>query len=273
MRATSDQRQARRARAGASPARAPSSASVGRERLLRAPGRRRGRRRSRRCGSRPSSRATNCSSSSDGASAACRSSRTSTSGRVSAARAQKRGDASNRRKRAPSDSGAGGSARSGRTSRSSGSSWAISGAPRPELRGEVRRVDALARRRAAPAPRPVGRRAARLPAAAPRGRRPAVLGAPSELLGQAALADPRLAGQQEHAAASRESASSRGEQLAELVFPADEDARAACPVRFAPGPRRPAPASWSRIALLEIAQRAGRARGRALDAVASRVRR
>ena len=79
-------------------------------------------------------------------------------------------------------------------------------------------------------PRPVGRCAARLPAAAHEDPRPASAGMGRELLGEAGLPDARLAPEQDQPPAPGEGVVQGAHQVAELAPAADEDALA--------GPRR-----------------------------------
>jgi Aminotransferase class I and II len=74
-------------------------------------------------------------------------------------------------------------------------------------------------------PGPVRWRSPRFPAAAPRHPDAALTGSRRRLVRQAALADPRLAGQEEESASSRHGVVEPGEQLGQLPLAADEDER------------------------------------------------
>ena len=82
-------------------------------------------------------------------------------------------------------------------------------------------------------PRPVGRRAAGLPAAPDADARPAGPRVVRELVGQAALADPGLAGDEHEPPATGDRVVERAEQHAELALAADEPAgrRGPAPLR------------------------------------------
>src|SRR5262249_29641995 len=73
-------------------------------------------------------------------------------------------------------------------------------------------------------PGPVGRSAFSLPRTAPEHLRPAARGFGAQPVRQLALADPGLAGDQDHAAAARQRAVEPGTQLAELGCAANENA-------------------------------------------------
>ena len=163
----------------------------------------------------------------------------------------------------PSDSSAGGSGRSGKRSRSSGTIWARSAAPAPSC---ARSAVGLAVAHVGAQrlhPRPVGGRAARLPAAADEHARAARASLRAQLLGEPALADAGLAGEQEQAAAAGERVVEAGEQLGELALAADERAaRRPRPAGSAAGRAGRVPGPAARIACSARAA-AGRARSRA----------
>src|SRR5262249_60110916 len=73
-------------------------------------------------------------------------------------------------------------------------------------------------------PGPVGRGAFSLPRTAPEHLRPAARGFGAQPVRQLALADPWLAGDQDHTAEARQRAVEPGTQLAELRRAANEDA-------------------------------------------------
>jgi hypothetical protein len=76
-------------------------------------------------------------------------------------------------------------------------------------------------------PRPVRRRAARLPAAAPQHVRPSLLRPAGEFVGEAALADPRLADEQEEPPTAGQRVVEPGLERVELPLAADERPRGA----------------------------------------------
>ena len=147
-----------------------------------------------------------------------------TSGCCSAAVASSVARASKRRKRAWSESSSEGRAGSPSVSLSSGSRPAIQGAPGAERGAQRREVGGARERPADLHPRPVGGRAAAVPAAAPRPGGAARRGVLDELARERRLADARLAGQQDEAAAPGEGALERRLELRKLA-PAPHEAR------------------------------------------------
>ena len=155
-------RSGRRARADGCPAPArPRPAS--RSAVARAQDRRRGSRRGRAGGSTRARGRETCSSTSDGGSAACRSSRTSTVGRAAHTLRRNSAVAQSSRNRAPSESREGGSGSPGSSSRSSGRIWASSTAPAPSCARRSSGADSRTYAAERLHPRPVGRRATRPP--------------------------------------------------------------------------------------------------------------
>ena len=219
----------------------------------------------------PSSRATNCSSSSDGSSAACRSSSTSTSGRSPRRSAGTAAVASKSRKRAPSDSA--GRAPAGREELAQlGQDLRELGRAGAELRAQRLRLGCRARTRAATAPT-ASTRARRPPPSsgrrAPRRRAPR---ARVELLGEPALADARLAGEQEQAPAARERVVEAGGELGELALAPDERAASRSSAAGSAARaqvERAGPAA--RIACCELAQAPARLDAELVDERAARV--
>ena len=165
----------------------------------------------------------NSSSSSEGSSAQCRSSRTTTSGRDAEALARKVAIASKNRKRDCSSSPSSEVA-SPTLSATSGTTRAISAAPRAHLPGERDRVGLAGVGADRLHPGPVGRRALALQAAPPVDVRPAHPGEGRNLLRRPRLADPRLARQQDQLGAAPESLVGRRAELGELLLATDEDA-------------------------------------------------
>ena len=157
--------------------------------------------------------------------------------------------ASNRRKRAPSDSSRAARRRSGQELAQLGQELRELRGARAELRAQ--RSGSLVAHVGAQRlhPRPVGGRAARLPAAPDEHARAARPRARDQLLGEPALADPGLAGEQEEPPAPGERVVEARAQLGELALAADERA-CARPLRGSARARRrrSSAASWRRIA-------------------------
>ena len=198
----------------------------------------------------PSSRARNCSSSSDGASAAWRSSSTSTIGRLCGGAAQELGHRVEQAEARRLGSSAGGSGRSGKRSRSSGTICARSAAPGAELGAQRVRVGLAHMGAQRLDPRPVRGRAARLPAAADEHLRAARAACAASSSARRLLPMPGSPTEQEEPPAARERVVEAGEELGQLGLAADEHAARARGRRRgrwrgargrAPGPARGSP--------------------------------
>src|SRR3954453_5413833 len=216
--------------------------------------------------------ATKRRSSSEGASAACRSSRPNTTGPADAALRRNDATDSSRRKRGPSESaggesgGGGGSGRSAvgeeppKLGKDRGQFGPFAAQLRSHRLGTVV-ADVRAQRLD---PGPVGGCAAGLPAAADVHPRPALSRVATDLLGQPALADARLAGDEHEPSVTRERVLERFKERGELTLASDERVRRA----FGFGLGRRAGVEGGVLAqdrLLEVAQLSSRLESEPVD--------
>ena len=125
------------------------------------------------------------------------------------------------RKRAPSDSSWGAGGRSGEEIAELREEPGEVGGSLAKLGSETFRVGIAKIRPQGLDPGPVGGGAARLPAAADQDSRAARFRLCDQLLGEAALADPWLADQQEQPAAAREGVIETADELSQLAVATD----------------------------------------------------